>query len=489
MTLEEAVDFCKNQPEDAAKILLKLAQLEEALEKAYELIEKQSLEIKRLNDIIAKDSNNSSKPPSSDNKFKKNSSNNKKSNTKRKRGAQKGHKGSHLKFESNPDKTVVLSVSQCSCGCKLDKIQSSHIVKRQLFDIPKIKMEVTEFEQHTKVCPNCKTVHKPDFPDNIKACTQYGDNIKALIAYLNSYQMIPYERISEMIKDITSHKISQGTIFSMLQSYHNQLQDYTKEIKVLLLKEKVLHCDETGVNIKGKLYYTHVVSSNLITYYMLHAKRGKEAMNAMDILPQYQYIAVHDHWKPYDSYICKHSYCNAHHLRELTFIEERENEIWAKDMHRLLTIMNKTVHKAKNAGKSALSKTKIDRFMRYYDKICLNALNYYPPPDEKHKKTKGKIKQKKGKNLLDRLVEYKEETLRFLIDFDVPFTNNLAERDLRMIKVKQKISGTFASFRGGEIFNSIRGYISTVKKNGRPILEELANVLVGKPYIPVGVGC
>jgi len=207
MTLEEAVDFCKNQPENAAKILLKLAQLEEALEKAYELIEKQSLEIKRLNDIIAKDSNNSSKPPSSDNKFKKSTSNSKKATMQRKRGAQKGHNGSHLKFVSDPDKTVVLSVHQCSCGCNLDNVQSSHIVKRQQFDIPKIKIEVTQFEQHTKVCPNCKQKHKPDFPDNIKAYTQYGDNIKALIAYLNSYQMIPYERISFSLSSINVNSL------------------------------------------------------------------------------------------------------------------------------------------------------------------------------------------------------------------------------------------------------------------------------------------
>jgi len=329
MTFNEAVDFCKNTPEMAATILLKIEKLEE-------LIQKQSDEIKRLNDIISKDSNNSSKPPSTDNKFKKQLGS-KKSNINRKRGGQKGHLGSNLKMVSNPDKIVVLSETKCHCGYSISDVESSKIVKRQLFDIPKMKMQITEFRQDIKICPECNTVHKPDFPANLNAPTQYGDNIKSLIAYWNTYQMIPYERISEMVEDFTSHKISQGTIFSMLQHCCSRLEKYEEDIKRLLLKQDVIHCDETGVSVGGKLHYTHVVSSSLLTYYMLHAKRGKEAINEMNILPYYQQIVVHDHWSPYYSYGCKHSYCNAHYLRELLFIAEQKKEIWAKDLHKLLS--------------------------------------------------------------------------------------------------------------------------------------------------------
>jgi transposase len=265
-----------------------------------------------------------------------------------------------------------------------------------------------------------------------------------------------------MIEDLTSHRLSNGTIYNTLKRYHEKLESYEAHIKVLAHKEKVIHCDETGVNVKGVLHWMHTVSSDVMTFYMLHTKRGTIAMDAMEVLPKYKGIAVHDHWSPYNKYNCTHSFCNAHHLRELNFISQSEKVIWSQDMHVLLTTINKEVHKVKKKGKTYFSKHKVAHFYQYYDDICKGALVYYPPPDSTIKKTRGRTAQAKGKNLLDRFVKYKEEVLRFCTDFTVPFTNNLAERDLRMIKVKEKISGTFASFKGGEIFARIRGYISTV---------------------------
>ena len=210
-------------------------------------------------------------------------------------------------------------------------------------------------------------------------------------------------------------------------------------------------------------------------------------MDEMGVLPKYKGIAVHDHWSPYNKYNCKHGFCNAHHLRELNFITQSEKVIWSENMHTLLSTMNKEVHKAKKKGKACFPKHKVTQLTQYYEDICKSAMVYYPPPDTRTK-VRGRAAQAKGKNLLDRFVKHKEGVLRFSTDFSVPFTNNLAERDLRMIKVKEKISGTFASFKGGEIFARIRGYISTVKKNNRSVLEELNNVLNGNPYIPVGLG-
>jgi len=221
---------------------------------------------------------------------------------------------------------------------------------------------------------------------------------------------------------------------------------------------------------------------------MIHAKRGSEAIDDMEILPYYDGVAVHDHWKPYNKYECIHSFCNAHILRELVGIIENENAIWASDMHKLLTQMNDYLYSLKEKGKTTASKGKIQQFYQRYDNICKAAQNYYPPPIE-IPKTKRKPKQSKGKNLLDRLVEHKEGTLMFFVNLLVPFTNNLAERDLRMLKVKEKISGCFASFKGAQMFNRIRGFISTMKKNNRPVLEELGNVLKGEAYMPVGAGC
>jgi len=465
----------------------RIEKLEEELKEANKIILEQAKEIKRLNDIISKNSNNSSKPPSTD-RFKK-AVKPKEKKGDRKRGGQKGHEGSNLTKVDNPDQTEILSSEQCQCGCDLTEIDSMKVIKRQVFDIPKIYISTTEFEQHSKICPNCNALNKPLFPKNVNAPVQYGENLKSFVTYCNSYQMLPYERIVEMIEDLASHKISQGTIKNILKNYYNKLEDYEEKIKELLLKEKVIHCDETSTNVGNKLHYTHVVSSSLLTYYMIHQKRGKEAMNKMGILPNYKGIAVHDHWSPYYGYECQHAYCNAHHLRELNFITESEKALWAKDMHQLLTKMNSEVHKANQRGKDKLDNLKLKRFYKQYDKICENALTYYPKPETPIPKKRGRSKQEKGKNLLDRFVKYKQEILRFASDFDVPFTNNLAERDLRMVKVKEKISGTFASFGGAEIFSRIRGYISTLKKNGRPILHELNNVLVGRVYVPVFVGC
>jgi len=359
---------------------------------------------------------------------------------------------------------------------------------KQLFDIPKIQLEVTEYQQHSKTCPCCNTLNKPNYPANLKSYVQYGDNIKAFVAYLNSYQMLPYDRISELLEDFISHKISTGTIYNMLNNFHDKLEQFENDSKDLLLKSDVIHVDETGNRVKDKLHWTHVISTSIITYYMIHQKRGKEAIDVMDILPNFKGIAVHDHWKPYYSYECDHSYCNAHHLRELVGIIQNEEVRWASDMHSLLTNMNNYIYKLKENGKTNPSKGKIEQFFQQYDKICQSALKFYPPPD-KLPKNKRKPKQSKGKNLLDRFIEYKDETLRFFVNLLVPFTNNLAERDLRMIKVKEKISGCFASFKGAQIFNRIRGYISTAKKNNRSVFNELRNALDGKYYMPSLVEC
>jgi transposase len=223
---------------------------------------------------------------------------------------------------------------------------------------------------------------------------------------------------------------------------------------------------------------------------MIHKKRGSIAMDDMQIIPNYSGILVHDHWKAYNKYDnCSHSYCNAHILKELTAINEQDSVQWSEDMHKLLTNMNIAVHKAKDSNKKELSKAQIQKFTKNYEKITKSAENYYPPPDNRTKKTKGRPKQEKGKNLLDRLSNYQNETLRFLNDFRVPFTNNLAERDLRMIKVKEKISGSFASFKGGEIFCRVRSYISTLKKNNISVLQGLSDALNGKAYLPIGSGC
>ena len=483
MTEQEAIEFCKNNPEAAAKIILMVEELKR-------IIATQEIRIKELEAKLNMNSSNSSKPPSTDNKLTKTKNKNS-SKSKKRRGAQKGHKGKSLKLVANADKVEILMPTKCKCCNKsLKNINSLKFEKRQLFDLPTVKMYVTEYQAYSVECKNCHTINKAEFPDNINATTQYGDNLKSFVSYLNAYQMLPYERISEIIEDLTTHKISTGSIYNFLNTHYDKLESYEKTIKQLLLKKDILHSDETGINIQGTLHWIHLASTSTMTYYMLHQKRGKVAMDDMGIIPNYKGILVHDHWSVYNKYNnCTHSYCNAHLLRELKGVSEKENVKWSEDMHTLLTNMNIAVCRAKENNKQELSLAQIQKFIKYYEKITLSANNYYPPPDKNAQKARGRPKQEKGKNLLDRLSKYQDETLRFLSDFRVPFTNNLAERDLRMIKVKEKISGSFASFKGGEIFCRIRSYISTLKKNNIAVLAGLRNALADKAYVPVGVGC
>ena len=445
--------------------------------------------ITRLEERLGMDSTNSSKPPSTDNKLSKTPKQKEKTKRKASRGGQNGHPGKTLIQRDNPDHIEILRPTTCECGHDLREHTSAKVIKRQVFDLPLPAIEVTEYQSHSVVCEACHHTNRPTFPEGINAPTQYGKNLQSFIAYLNTYQMIPYERITELIEDLCGHKLSVGTIITILHRLHDACEVSEAQIKTVLLQSDTLHCDETGVSIEGKLHWMHVASTSTLTYYYLSAKRGKEATDAMDILPHYQGIAIHDHWSTYNHYDCTHSFCNAHHLRELQGIMDHEKLSWAKDLHTLLLRINKEVDRATQKGKTALSKARLQHHLAHYDTITSASLHLYEKTVPPKPKKRGRQKQSKGKNLLDRLIKYKTETLHFMLDFRVPFTNNQAERDLRMIKVKEKVSGTIASQRGGEYFARVRGYISTVKKQKGSVLQELRNALEGRPFLPQGVGC
>jgi len=473
MTEQEAIEFCKNNPEAAAKIIL--------------MVEKLEARIKELEDKLNMNSSNSSKPPSSDNKLSKKRDTQKSSE--KKRGGQKGHKGSNLKKVERPDKIIELKSKKCKhCNSDISKVKSSHISKRQEFDIPPIKIAVTEYQRHTVCCPHCQTVNEEPFPNHLQATTQYGNNLKAWVSYLNTQHMLPYERIAELIEDMISHKISVGSIYNFLSENSDNLEAFEERLKRELLGVEVLHADETGVNVKGKLKWIHTATSNRAVHYAVHDKRGKEAIDAIDILPQYKGILLHDHWAPYNHYTeITHSFCNAHILRELQSEIDRNDKKWAKELQILLKEANKTVRKHKEEEKPSLSSEIREDIIKKYEKITKEAIKTYPPPEKSNKR--GRKKQEKGKNLLDRLIKYQIETLRFIADFRVPFTNNLAERDLRMIKVKQKISGTFASFAGAEFFCRIKSFIATLKKNSLSVLQGLRDAFEAQPMRLLGWEC
>ncbi len=359
------------------------------------------------------------------------------------------------------------------------------MIKRQCFDIPPIQIEVTEHQAEVKKCPHCKNRNVATFPEGVIAPAYYGNTLKSYIAYLNIYHMLSYERIAEYFADMCNHPISEGTIYNVLKRYYNKLEPTEEKIKDVILRSPVIHSDETGINVQGQLNWFHTASCSVATAYLLHKKRGKEAMDEMEILPQYKGIVVHDHWSPYNGYEnMTHAFCNAHHLRELTHAIESTDAQWAKEMRRFLQVSHKIVKRAKSRGQTGLKKEQIQKLEQMYDKIIQLGHAFFPKI-EKVPKQRGQTKKPKSQNLLLRLERYKDETIRFITDFQVPFDNNMAERDLRMIKVKQKVSGTFMSKKGGEIFARIKGYISTVKKNGRNVMDELKNVFKGEAFVPV----
>jgi transposase len=331
---------------------------------------------------------------------------------------------------------------------------------RQVFDI-KITRDITEFRAEILEDQDGNR-YVAEFPPHIKKDVQYGVGVKSTAVYMSQFQLIPYDRVRDQFVDQMHLPLSTGTLFNFNKAAYRALKTYDEIAKQQLIQSEQAHSDETGIQVGKKRIWLHTVCNNLWTYYYPHKKRGSEAMDEIGILPNFRGILCHDHWKPYYSYNCIHALCNAHHKRELVYAEEQDNQKWAKEMKGLLAEINKAVDKA--GGK--LSKVKSKRYREKYRKILRAAEIECPEP--KRKKTKGKRgrpKKSKSRNLLERLIKFEDDTLRFMDNKIVPYTNNLGESDLRMTKVQQKISGCFRSIEGAYIFCRIRGYISTCRKH------------------------
>jgi len=303
------------------------------------------------------------------------------------------------------------------------------------------------------------------------------------MVHLNQYQYTPYERACEIFAEIYGHSISEGTLCNSIYECAASLEEFRNQLKGFLRRSWVIHCDETGVQIKDKRNWMHVAATPLLAYYFVHARRGKEAMDAMDILPSFQGTAVHDFWGAYKKYPCSHSFCNAHLLRELIFARDEDNSENAGHMIDCLMDIKEAGDEAKVEGAEFLPQEMQKLMQNRYDEVVREWQTCIPQEPVCYGK-RGKKKQSKTRNLLDRLATHSREVFTFMYDFSVPFDNNLAERDLRMMKLKEKISGIFRSPEGAENFCRIRSYIQTVKKNGLNILESLKKAFLGSPFMP-----
>lgn len=443
--------------------------------------------IQALENQIAKNSSNSSKPLSSDG-YRKPSPKSLRQRHKKKSGGQPGHTGKTLQMVSEPDRVEVYRVSRCRhCQTSLDQVDSESMEKRQIFDIPPVKMEVTEYQADIKRCPQCGKRTKADFPARVEQTVGYGPEFKTRIAYWSQYQLIPLERVCEMAEDLYGHRPSEATVLDISREGVAQVAPVRSIIHEHLKQQgSVRHFDETGMRVEGKLHWLHSVSTALVTLYTVYAKRGQQAMDAMGILPVMKGIAMHDCWQPYFRYPgITHALCNAHLLRELVFVKEQYHQAWAVKMIDLLLEIKKAVE-VQQGKSNALPVYQAQKFEQRYAQLIRNGLRANPaskvPEGEVRKR--GRTRQSVPRNLVLRMKLHKKAVLLFMWDFQVPFDNNQAERDIRMMKVKQKISGGFRSWQGAEVFCLMRGYISTARKNGVGALESLRLAFNGKPFLP-----
>ncbi|MBL7115593.1 MAG: IS66 family transposase, partial [Kiritimatiellae bacterium] len=442
MTRQEAEAIYDAGKETVVRVLMMMDARIRALEERVQSLENQ----------LAKNSRNSSKPPSSDG-FKKPAPKSLRKKGKRKSGGQPGHTGHTLKMADKPDHSEVHRVKECEhCGRSLADQSADGVEKRQVHDLPPLRLIVTEHQAETKTC-SCGHLNKAAFPEGVNAPVQYGEGIKAAAVYLKNYQFLPYDRTCELLNDVFGCPMSEGTLANIIAQSHTLAADPVEKIKELIEQAAVAHFDETGSRVDGKLWWMHSASTAQATYYDIHRKRGSEAIDDIGILSDFLGRAIHDFWKPYFGYDCLHGLCNAHHLRELIFVHEQHQQDWADRMIDCLLDIKEAVDLATQST-DHLDRRQLHIFEVRYQQILDEgyAQNPLPPLPRNAKKKRGRRKKTKARNLLERLDEHRDEALAFMYDFNVPFDNNQAERDLRMMKVQQKISGMFRTEDGAKAF-------------------------------------
>ena len=426
-------------------------------------------------------SQNSSKPPSSDG-YQKPPPKSLRTKSGRRSGGQKGHPGTTLQMTAEPDHVTEHWPQRCGgCGRRLAQGSSRDYEARQVHDLPPLKIEVHEHRGMQVCCTGCGKVTRGAFPDAVKPGVQYGPGLVGLAVYLQTYQLLPLERTQEMLRDLFGSGMSEGTLENMRVRCVEKLVPITERIKAAIAGSAVVNFDETGMRVKGGLWWLHSASTDTLTSYAADPKRGCDAMNRINILPHFSGIAVHDAFSSYGKYGGRHALCNAHLLRELTGLSEMlPNNGWLTRLKVLLLKMKEEVDAAKGRGETELVPKRRAKLEDRYSGLLNQGILFNTRP-VRQPGQRGRPRASPARNLAERMRDHKDSVLRFLRDFQVPFDNNQAERDLRMMKVKQKISGCFRSESGAHGFAAIRGYVSTLRKQGFPVLAALRALFEGRP--------
>ncbi len=427
----------------------------------------------QLKAMLHLDSHNSSKPPSSDGLHKKPAFPKEKGG---KPGGQQGHDGHTLKMSGNPDHIIICKPGKCTCGQDLSQQPVSILSRRQVFELPEPRLEITEYQVAQIICPQCGQFHRGEFPSKVNAPAQYGTGVKALVTLLNCEYKLPFEKIQTLFEDLYGCPLNVGTIITANTTCYNKLAGTETLIQENIIGSKVANSDESGLRCQGRLHWLHVASTSLFTYLFVHPKRGKEALESEgSILKRFYGWLVHDCWSSYFNFThLKHALCGAHLLRELQSLIENQSR-WAIPFKAFLLETYQEPFEQRLEHRTEIE--------QQYDHLLAAAQAEEPPPIITGKR--GKPRRTKGRNLLERLQKFKGPVLAFAFNPEVPFTNNQAERDIRPIKVKQKISGCFRTFNGAEQYARIAGFISTTRKHKLNVFKELCNAFEGYTFLTV----
>ena len=464
-----------------------IANLTKIIHKQTEIINKQATEIAVLKERLNKNSKNSSKPPSSDGLNKPNPKSLRDKSDK-KQGAQLGHKGSGFSITQTPDEIVEHSPYKCKSCCNEGKCVSCGVSEtRYEIDI-EIKTNTIAHQVVSFSCPKENgQILTGSFPVNITGTIQYGVNLSALAVSLNTFGMVGIKRTHDILSAVFNVPIRTGTIVKKVKDCAKRLDSVVEEIRLKLTTQPVVHFDETGTRVAKKTVWFHNASNKEYTYLTVEEKRGKIGMDTSGVLPDFQGIAVHDCWNSYWSYNgVTHAICCAHLLRELVgVLDNHPEQIWANKMKSLLLHMKKIRDKAFDCGKDRLSYYYLHGFDIEYSQIIDEGRQQNPiaekPANKRGRPAKGKIR-----SLIERLANYKAEVCLFTQNFNVPFDNNQAERDVRMVKVKTKVSGCFRTKAGADSFATIMSYIGTANKQGINSYTAIKNTFIGQSNLIFG---
>ncbi|HLZ57555.1 MAG TPA: IS66 family transposase [Ktedonosporobacter sp.] len=492
MTIEEELIWLRKEH---TVLRERLAQRDELIQQQHTLLVEQnaviqhheeqmrslSEQLKALQDQLGKDSHHSHLPPSSDRFVRKTKSLRTKSG--KKSGGQPGHRGSSLQFSSTPDEIIELHVEACdACQQDLHAVAVCGRERRQVVDVPSPRVVVQEYRAEQKRCPHCQQITSAAFPAGVQAPLQYGPHVGATAVYLVEQHLLPLARTCEVLRDLLGVQISEGTVGELITRCARQLAPVERQISEALKQAEVIHQDETGLYVAGRRHWMHVTCTPTLTHYHVDASRGQAALEAIGIVAQFTGVSIHDGWASYFLYDCEHALCIVHLLRDLVFLEE-QGLSWAADLKALLLEMKAATDQARALGKTRLDFWEVvdweAQFLRLLDEGDRLHPRATAPPGQR-----GRCKQSDARNLLDRLRTQQKAVFCFLEDLRVDFDNNLAERDLRMVKVQQKVSGCFRSLAGAHAFARIRGYLSTLRKQSLPLLSSLQATLVGHPVLP-----